>query len=356
MASGYYKEKEKEHAFITIEKDLKSGKIPEVVLLCGKEDYLIRWYTDALVDRYVSDACRALDLVVLEEEDLSFDRIQESLETVSLMSERKVVVLPGFLPAAGRKIRNFPEADVKALTEYLPDVPEGSLLIMTAAEDEDTNPKNKIRTVAAKCGRVYDFQPLNDKLLRSFIEKRFRSAGKVHRTSVTDTIINASGYGNKAIEYNLYNLENDLKKIIAHSCGGEITDADVMSVLSVSPENNVFAMLDAIGRNRKDEAFRLLHNLLVSGTPEFGLVKMITSQIELILSVKELKEEGNSLAAIQKKLGVHQFRVKKAMALTGRYSSAHLKKILSSAYDIDENIKSGLFDSTLALEFFIANI
>ena len=55
MASGYYKEKEKEHAFITIEKDLKSGKIPEVVLLCGKEDYLIRWYTDALVDRYVSD-------------------------------------------------------------------------------------------------------------------------------------------------------------------------------------------------------------------------------------------------------------------------------------------------------------
>ena len=246
---------------------------------------------------------------------------------------------------------------MKALTEYLPDVPEGSLLIMTAAEDEDTNPKNKIRTVAAKCGRVYDFlQPLNDKLLRSFIEKRFRSAGKVHRTSVTDTIINASGYGNKAIEYNLYNLENDLKKIIAHSCGGEITDADVMSVLSVSPENNVFAMLDAIGRNRKDEAFRLLHNLLVSGTPEFGLVKMITSQIELILSVKELKEEGNSLAAIQKKLGVHQFRVKKAMALTGRYSSAHLKKILSSAYDIDENIKSGLFDSTLALEFFIANI
>ena len=121
-------------------------------------------------------------------------------------------------------------------------------------------------------------------------------------------------------------------------------------------DSAVFAMLDAIGRNRKDEAFRLLHNLLVSGTPEFGLVKMITSQIELILSVKELKEEGNSLAAIQKKLGVHQFRVKKAMALTGRYSSAHLKKILSSAYDIDENIKSGLFDSTLALEFFIANI
>ncbi len=354
MASGY--RREKEHAFITIEKDLKSGKIPSVVLLCGKEDYLIHWYAETLEKKYIADACRAIDLVVLEDDELSFDKIQESLETVSLMSPRKVVILPDFLPATGRKSKNFPDADVRRLTEYLPDIPEESLLVMCAAEDEDTNTKNKVRTAASKCGKVYDFQPLNDKLLRSFIEKRFRSAGKVHRPSVTDSIIESSGYGNKAVEYNLYNLDNDLKKIIAHSYGDEITDSDVMAVLSVSPESNVFAMLDAIGRNRKDEAFRLLHNLMVSGTSVFLLIRMITSQIELILDVKELKEEGNQLAAIQKKLGVHQFRVKKAMSLTGRYSTDHLRKILSAAYEIDGNIKSGLFESTLALEYFIASI
>ena len=76
-----------------------------------------------------------------------------------------------------------------------------------------------------------------------------------------------SGYGNKAIEYSLYNLENDLKKIIAHSGNSsEITAADVSDIIAANPENNVFAMLDAIGRNRKDEAFRLLHNLPVSYT------------------------------------------------------------------------------------------
>ena len=32
MAMDY---REKEHAFITIEKDLKGGKVPRVVLLCG---------------------------------------------------------------------------------------------------------------------------------------------------------------------------------------------------------------------------------------------------------------------------------------------------------------------------------
>ena len=72
-----------------------------------------------------------------------------------------------------------------------------------------------------KNGKVYDFQPLKDAQLRSFIEKRFRSAGKSYTSSVINLIMSESGYGNKSIEYSLYNLENDLKKIIAHSgCTG----------------------------------------------------------------------------------------------------------------------------------------
>ncbi len=54
MAMDY---REKEHAFITIEKDLKGGKVPRVVLLCGSEEYLIEWYAQTLIRRYVSDAC-----------------------------------------------------------------------------------------------------------------------------------------------------------------------------------------------------------------------------------------------------------------------------------------------------------
>ena len=120
--------REKEHAFITIEKDLKGGKVPRVVLLCGSEEYLIEWYAQTLIRRYVSDACRALDLVRLEGDSLTLERIREGLETVSLMSERKVVFLPDFLPAAGKAVRGFPESDCKALAEYLPQVMEGSML------------------------------------------------------------------------------------------------------------------------------------------------------------------------------------------------------------------------------------
>ena len=61
--------REKEHAFVTVEKDLKAGNIPRVVLLCGKEEYLIQWYTEALIKKYVSDMSRALDFVTLQGEE-----------------------------------------------------------------------------------------------------------------------------------------------------------------------------------------------------------------------------------------------------------------------------------------------
>lgn len=356
MAAGYYKEKE--HAFITIGKDIKEGKIPRLVLLCGKEDYLIRWYSDVLIKKYVSEACKSIDLVSLEGEFLTLDKIKESLETVSLMSERKVVFLPEFTPASGKSMRGFGETDIKGLIEYFEDIPEGALLLITASEQEESkNRKNKIRTAVEKYGKVYDFQALNDGQLQSFIEKRFRAAGKQYTPSAVRMIMSESGYGNKAIDYSLYNLENDLKKIIAHS-GSEvqIRSENVREILSSNPENNVFAMLDAISRNRKDEAFRLLHNLMQSGTPVFSLLGLITGQLELILAVKEMRDDGMSLAEMQKTLGVHQFRIKKAMAVTGQYSMNDLKAALSTAYEVDENIKTGLLDGQLALEYFIAGI
>ena len=355
MASNF--RRETEHSFITIERDLKEGNIPRLVLLCGKEEYLIRWYTDALVERYVSDACRPIDLVRLEGENVTLQNIIESTETISLMSERKVVLLPDFFPVAGKSMKGFSEADINGLISYFKEIPPESLLIMTLPDQEDGRKNSKIRRAVEKEGRIYDFQPLNENLLKGFIEKRFRTAGKAYTSSVVHMIMSESGYGNKSIDYSLYNLENDLRKIIAHSGStAEITAADVGDILATNPENNVFAMLDAIGRNRKDEAFRLLHNLLQSGTPVFNLLRLITSQLELILAVKEMKQDGMSLAEIQKQLNIHQFRLKKAMAVTGQYSMEDLKQALKASYEVDENIKTGLLDGPLALEYFIAKI
>jgi DNA polymerase-3 subunit delta len=55
-------------------------------------------------------------------------------------------------------------------------------------------------------------------------------------------------------------------------------------------------------------------------------------------------------------LGIHEFRIKKAASFAEKYSLQSLRQILQRAYEIDKNIKTGLLESSLALELFIAGI
>lgn len=356
MAS-YQSMRKKEHAFQTIGKDLKAGNIKSPVLLCGEEQYLVHWAAELLVKKYVNQATATLDFTKLDPEGITVEKIRESCETLCMLSEKRVVLVPEFPPALGEKLKGFSESDEKDLTQYFEELPDTCMLIITAGPpDSKKRKKSRIQTAVSHCGTVYDFGPLSGAQLRSFIMKRFKASGKVCRNSVIDMLIQDSGYGNKEIDYNLYNLENDIRKIIAHSNGDEIVSSDVALTISTNLETNVFAMLDAISRNRKDEAYRLLHNLLTGGESIYGLLALITSQLELILEVKEMREEGLGLSQIHKLLGIHEFRIKKAMSVTEKYSLDGLKRILSKAYEIDGNIKTGLLDQTLALELFIAEI
>lgn len=355
--AAYQSMRKKEHAFQTIGRDLKAGNVPNLVFLCGEEQYLVHWAVDLLKETYINKACESLDFTRLEPENLTTAGIKESCETLSMMSPRRMVLIPEFPPALGQKLKGFSESDEKELIEYMEDLPETCLLVITAGKPDPKNKKkSRLQTAAAKAGAVYDFGPLSGAQLRSFVAKRFKASGKIYRDSVVSLLIEDSGYGNKEIDYNLYNLDNDIKKVIAHSTGDEIVASDVTETVSSNLETNTFAMLDAVSRNRKDEAYRLLHNLLVSGEAVYGLLALIISQLELILEVKEMREEGMNPAQMHKLLGIHEFRIKKAMAVTEKYSAEGLKRILSKAYEIDGTIKTGLLEQNLALELFIAEM
>ena len=360
-----------EHAFLRIEKALKAKKIPAAVLLCGTEEYLVHHYAETLINTFTNKASQALDLVTLDRDTVTFNSIVENLETMPLMSERKVVYLPDFIDTKGKMPKAFEgKEEAEKLAEYIDALADGGteggmLLLMTAARQTDQRNDSAVRRNAvfkafASAG-TFDFNTLDDAQLRGFIEKRFRACGKQYRPGIVSIIVREGGYGNKNIDYGLFNLENDLRKIIAHSGSNpEIMPEDVSSVLTVNPENNIFAMIDAISKNRKDEAFRLLHNLLTDGSSEFQLLAMITKQLELMLTTCELKESGLNLPAIQKEMKradkVHEFRTQKALEMGSRFGRTELKRILASAYEVEPNIKTGLMPGPLALEYFIAGI
>ena len=232
------------------------------------------------------------------------------------------------------------------------------MLIITAGEDPDPKKKDKpvLYGTVIECGSIYDFKVLSETDLKKFVMKRLRGMGKAISSRALNTLISSSGYYNKDVDYALYNLENDIKKIVALAEGGEITESDVINGISDNIEHAVFKMLDAISQNRKDTAFRLLNDMLRSGEPAMRILANITGQLELMLEVRECLSAGMNQKAIPKAVGAHEYRVHKAVKFSSGYNEKELRRILVNAFETDVRIKSGILDDKLALEMLIAEI
>lgn len=359
------------HAFVRLEKDLKEGNVPALILLCGQEAYLTDHYARTLADRFTEPASKQMDLVVIPRESLNNDGIRLAAETLPLLSVRKVILISGLINPNGKwpKAYEQEQESIEEFLRWLREIPDRVLVILTAdspltvgdyTRQSDGKKLKKLQTAVTQAGgATYDFTPLDRATLRSFVAKRFQQAGKTCTRDALQRILHDSGYDNRYVDYDLYALENDLKKIIAHSGDSPlVTAADLNGTLSVNPENNVFAMLDAIGRGRKDQALLHLNTLLEEGESEFGILFGIIRQLELMLMARELQEEGRSVgqsaAYLKKEEKTAEFRAKKAAETAARIPAAQLKRMLREAIAVEDHIKSGLMESRLALEYFVS--
>lgn len=345
--------KEEEHAFQRIEKDIRGDALKSPLIFHGREQYLIDWALNAIEQKYINPACRELDLSLLDPATLTFDSLRDCCETLPMLSEKRLVIAPDFAALHGKAMKAFSPGDEAALTEYLSDLPDSCILILT---NEQVDKRLKLYKAAAAAGAAYDFSALGESQLRSFINKRLKQAGKTASAAVVNQLIELSGYYEKESEYTLYNLENDLRKAVAHASGEELRAGDITDTVSGNLDTDVFALIDALSRNRKDAAFQKLHDLLVSGANHYQLLALICSQFELILKLRELKSEGRTPAEMNSRLGVNEYRLRKTLSFVERYTVPQLRRILLRAYSVDKNIKEGLLDSTLALEMFIAEM
>ena len=78
--------------------DKKKGILKDVLLFYGAEDFLMNWAVDSIVNDYVDEAARDIDLIHLEGEQVTAADIMAQARAYSMFSERRVVVVRNYLP------------------------------------------------------------------------------------------------------------------------------------------------------------------------------------------------------------------------------------------------------------------
>lgn len=341
------------HSFKVFSENLKADKIDKVLLMYGVEQYLVKWACETLAKRYVNPAVYSMDFVQLEGDEASCSQIIEACETFSMFSEKRVVWVRDFKPLQSDNAKGWTKDQIRRLSDYVENSNDGALLVFSS---EEIKAGATLTAALKKHGQCYDFDKIDKGELTSFARKRFKSAGLEIGPQAMQMLIESTGYFNKESDYRLFHFDNDIRKIIAHAEGGRVSEEDIAQTVRGDMDTFVFDMLDAITGNSKDKAFQILYNILYSGRDAFSVIGAIVSQFELLLSVKELREDGADLSAMQKKLGGSEYRIRKMIPYTAKYSAQKLKKTLSAIYETDRQIKTGLLDSRTALELFIAGI
>lgn len=343
----------KEHAFRVFSRDLKNDDFPPVLFFYGAEDFLIHWAADSLKNKYVLPGAEAVDYVKLSDDTQSVEQILEACNTFSMFSRRRVVWVKDYTPLCGGNVKGFGASELAKLSDYLDSPNESAILIFSS---ETINEKSDLVKKLKKTARSYDFCKLDRTQLLGFTEKRFKAAGAQISRDLLQYLLEETGYFHKETDYRISTLANDIQKIIAHSSGGVITEADIAQSVNGDLDTFVFDFLDAVSMGRKDTAFSLLHNILTAGSDVYAVIGLLVNHFELMLEIKELRRAGMYAPEISKTLKVHEFRVKKSIGFCEKFTIDKLKSILIQLYEIDRNIKTGTLEPALALELLVGRI
>ena len=325
--------------------DKNKGILKDVLLFYGAEDFLMNWAVDSIVDAYVDEESRDIDLIHLEGEQVTAAEIMANARAYSMFSERRVVVVRNFLPL----FRKAADPGADELLSFASERQDSSVVIFVVESRYSSDFSAYGRKLAKACG-AYEFTRLERAELKSFITKRVHKAGKMIARRELEHMIDVTGYFNKGSVYDLSQLEKDIDKIVKACSGDSIAANLIEEILIGDSDRFVFGLVDALVAGDRGKALAIAEAIIRDEDGSMAVLALLTKQFEIMYDSIELNEKGYSISQMAKKTGVNEFRFKRAFNAAGRYSKRRIGRILTELYNTDRDIKSGNIDKDVALE------
>ncbi|HCI80850.1 MAG TPA: DNA polymerase III subunit delta [Ktedonobacter sp.] len=235
----------------------------------------------------------------------------------------------------------------KALAEYIPTMPETTVLILLV--DEVLDAANPLVKVASKHGKVIQNMLPKGAALTSWITKRAKSNGVTIASDANSLLANFIGN-------HLRLLANELDKLATYvGPGGTITIEHVRQLSTQVQEARIFDLTDALAQRNRTQALNILHELIADGKQPIYLIGTIISQVRTLLLVKDLAQKGMRSAQIASMIGSPPFVVDKAYRQVGNFSMAQLENAYRQLMTTDAALKRSRIEPEMALDLLIVN-
>jgi DNA polymerase III subunit delta len=332
-----------------LKEELKVNKIRNLYLFYGPEEYLKKYYLDAIEKEILKNDFTGLNRTVIENKT-DTRRIIDAVDTLPAFSEKKLVIVKNSGLLKSKKSSSGNE-DAKGkgqqdeLLKYLQNMPEFAVLVFYEAE---VDKRIKLVDAIKKNGLIVEFQFQKPVELVKWVVKVFKSFKKEIDTVTASNLVENSEQG-------MNEILNEINKLISFVGNRNIiTLQDVEAVCTKSIKSRIFDLTDAIAENDGSKALKILNDMILLKEPVPKILFMITRQIRQILEMKLLHEGGMNANEAAAKIGVMPFLAGKMLKQAGRFTTEKLKAALEESLELDLSIKTGRINDRIATELFIS--
>jgi len=196
---------------------------------------------------------------------------------------------------------------------------------------------------------VQEFKPLDNLNLKKWLTNYAKEKNAVIKITAADLL--AASVGN-----NLWQLSQELDKLIAYKNGEEIKEADIKLLVNAKIDDNIFKLTEAIAAGDKKLGIRLVKEQFSAGLNENYLLTMIVRQFRVLTTLFSLTEQKMPENIIVKETGFHPFVVKKSLGLARKFNLEKLKKIYSGLANLDKKLKSTSLSPETLIDLLIMEI
>ena len=330
----------------------------------GEEEFARSKELDGLRSRLAEGdpAMAQLNTTILDGKHLSMGELRHACDTIPFMHDRRLVIVHGLLGwlVQTRQGKGAQEGQqpalrrtfLKELHAYLPAIPETTRLVFM--EEQALKPSHPILKLAREAdmkerAHIKEFKQPKEWEVPNWIQQRARDEGGEIGWDAARELAGLAGT-------DLRLLDQEIEKLLLYADGQSVTEKDVRTLVSRAREASVFDLVDYVGKREADKALRLLHHLLDEEQHPLSLLAMLTRQVRILIQVSELQAGRMTPDQISKRLKLHPFVVKKALAQAPNFTIRQLEEAYALLVDTDWTIKTGGMEGELALDLLIVSL
>lgn len=338
--------------------------IKKLYLLYGQESYLLDRGLEEIKSRVVKEYAE-FNYTVFDNKNIDMTELQNACETLPFGSEKKLVVLKNFSGLKTKLKKSEPdEAEKKddigaEITHIINSLYDDTCLLFVFYGDVDR--RKKIFKDINKNGSVYEFKKIDKRDLVQWILRFVKNADKNIEESTIEYFIQNTGYLDKNNEVNMYNIQNEMEKILSFIGGEKTIGLDTIKEFVKEPiENDVFKLIDTCLEKDIANSLKIYSDLLLRGEYTLSVIGLISWGIKNITKIKELKEEGLDAKKISGRLKMNEYVVRKNINKCEKIDFLTLEKALGKCIKCEANLKTGVFTEKstekLAAEILLAEL